>query len=55
VGALDFFELEKEKTSEDRSIQLLDEMIEKWWCVGDERNRMGMWIQGASTCTKSEI
>ncbi|KAE9405658.1 Metallo-dependent hydrolase, partial [Gymnopus androsaceus JB14] len=47
VGALDFFELEKEKTSEDRSIQLLDEMIEKWWCVGDERNRMGMWIQGA--------
>ena len=32
VGGLDYFESGDE--------------IEKWWSVGDVRNRMGMWIQG---------
>jgi hypothetical protein len=22
------------------------EAIERWWCNGDERNRVGMWVQG---------
>ena len=28
------------------SFHLSPEVIEKWWCLGDTRNRMGMWIQG---------
>lgn len=30
------------------NLELNEEMIEKWWCVGDDRNRKGMWIQGVS-------
>ncbi|KIK79891.1 hypothetical protein PAXRUDRAFT_16081 [Paxillus rubicundulus Ve08.2h10] len=41
VGALDFFNLEAERKSE-----LTIDMIEKWWCMGDVRNRIGMWVQG---------
>ncbi|OAX38768.1 Metallo-dependent hydrolase [Rhizopogon vinicolor AM-OR11-026] len=37
VGALDFFEAQSGIT--------LDS-LEKWWCIGDERNRCGVWIQG---------
>lgn len=37
VGALDFF---------DSADQLDEAAIEKWWCLGDPRNRTGMWIQG---------
>ncbi|KAF9241173.1 Metallo-dependent hydrolase [Melanogaster broomeanus] len=40
VGALDFFDLE----SECKEITM--DMIEKWWCMGDIRNRTGMWVQG---------
>ena len=39
VGPLDWFDL-------DVSSKLDLEMVEKWWCVGDTRNRAGMWIQG---------
>lgn len=28
------------------SFQLSPEVIEKWWCLGDARNRTGLWIQG---------
>jgi len=28
------------------SFDLSPEVIEKWWCLGDARNRTGMWIQG---------
>jgi len=38
VGALDFFDL-------DSGVLTMD-MIEKWWCMGDGRNRTGMWVQG---------
>ncbi|KAJ7147126.1 Metallo-dependent hydrolase [Mycena crocata] len=41
VGALDFFDLE---TTEAPVVTL--EMVEKWWCIGDVRNRAGMWVQG---------
>lgn len=37
VGALDFFEPQTGITLG---------VLEKWWCIGDERNRHGIWIQG---------
>lgn len=37
VGALDFFDLDSGLTMD---------MIEKWWCMGDARNRVRMWVQG---------
>ncbi|KAJ6508529.1 hypothetical protein C8R45DRAFT_967724 [Mycena sanguinolenta] len=42
VGALDFFDLEADNVG-----NLTLEMVEKWWCIGDARNRIGMWVQGA--------
>ncbi|KAJ7095736.1 hypothetical protein B0H15DRAFT_826860 [Mycena belliarum] len=44
VGALDFFDQEASGPSTGRSIT--PEMLEKWWCLGDERNRKGIWVQG---------
>ncbi|KAJ7288161.1 hypothetical protein C8J57DRAFT_1165739 [Mycena rebaudengoi] len=44
VGALDFLELEGSSTFADSQITI--EMVEKWWCLGDVRNRIGMWVQG---------
>ncbi|KAI6114213.1 hypothetical protein F5141DRAFT_1105037 [Pisolithus sp. B1] len=40
VGALDFFD------DPPLSSGVTLEMIEKWWCMGDTRNRVGMWVQG---------
>ena len=40
IGPLDFFD------TNPQSFELSPEMVEKWWCVGDTRNRTGMWIQG---------
>ena len=50
IGALDYFDLEFEsqtqaKASPSPSPPSFEE-IEKWWCIGDVRNRLGMWIQG---------
>ncbi|KAL1744495.1 hypothetical protein HDZ31DRAFT_38464 [Schizophyllum fasciatum] len=45
VGALDFFDLELEPTGPH---VLTEEMIEKWWCLGDARNRIDMYVQGRS-------
>ncbi|KAK1226269.1 hypothetical protein PQX77_010742 [Marasmius sp. AFHP31] len=25
---------------------LSEDMVEKWWCIGDSRNRVAMWVQG---------
>ncbi|KAG6909227.1 hypothetical protein DXG01_001409 [Tephrocybe rancida] len=41
VGGIDLFDLERES-------EVTEEMVEKWWCVGDDRNRVGMWVQGAN-------
>ncbi|KAH7870908.1 Metallo-dependent hydrolase [Lentinula edodes] len=50
AGALDFFELEMvvTKCHEEsyKKPDLTEEMIEKWWCIGDERNREAVWVQG---------
>ncbi|KAF8133807.1 Metallo-dependent hydrolase [Boletus edulis] len=40
IGALDFFDLDPECDG------LTLDMIEKWWCMGDARNRVAMWVQG---------
>ncbi|KAJ7245036.1 hypothetical protein B0H12DRAFT_1022109 [Mycena haematopus] len=45
VGALDFFDLESGVS--DNAETLTVDMVEKWWCLGDARNRVGMWVQGA--------
>jgi guanine deaminase len=50
VGALDYFDLEFESQAQAKASELSQppsfEEIEKWWCIGDVRNRLGMWIQG---------
>ncbi|KAJ3777954.1 hypothetical protein FB446DRAFT_762103 [Lentinula raphanica] len=48
VGALDFFEMEMENTRDINEFRgcLTTEMVEKWWCNGDERNRDAMYVQG---------
>ncbi|KAH8104529.1 hypothetical protein BXZ70DRAFT_967799 [Cristinia sonorae] len=42
VGSLDFFD---SQTVGGKWV-LTEELVEKWWCLGDERNREGIWIQG---------
>ncbi|KAG8968849.1 hypothetical protein FRC05_001335 [Tulasnella sp. 425] len=39
VGALDFFDTI-------RDFQIDEDAVEKWWCLGDNRNRRSVWIQG---------
>ena len=50
IGALDYFDLEFESQAQAKAFKLSSspssEEIEKWWCIGDARNRLGMWIQG---------
>ncbi|KAG6808106.1 hypothetical protein H0H92_005367 [Tricholoma furcatifolium] len=43
VGSLDFLDLEE---TDIREVQVDEEMVEKWWCIGDVRNRKGMWVKG---------
>lgn len=42
VGAMDFFGEESTKAN----WQLSLEHVEKWWCLGDVRNRESVWVQG---------
>ena len=47
VGCLDYFELEGDTDPESHAELLINpEAIEKWWCIGDVRNRGTMWVQG---------
>ncbi|THV03871.1 Metallo-dependent hydrolase [Dendrothele bispora CBS 962.96] len=39
VGVLDFMDLNDAR-------DIAEDMVEKWWCIGDDRNRISMWIQG---------
>ncbi|KAF9783426.1 hypothetical protein BJ322DRAFT_1008461 [Thelephora terrestris] len=41
VGALDF--LDHDDKSQPK---LVEDVIEKWWCLGDVRNRVAVWVQG---------
>ncbi len=40
LGLLDFF------TEDAAPHTINEEVLEKWWCIGDSRNRTGMWVQG---------
>lgn len=44
VGQLDFFGVKEDHLSE--------EMVEKWWCLGDWRSRTDVWVQGAKVARK---
>ena len=46
VGALDF--LDQEEGSSIPQFELTEDAIEKWWCLGDVRNRVAVWVQGNS-------
>jgi len=35
-GEMDFFD----------EVKMTEDTIEKWWCLGDSRNRTGVWVQG---------
>ncbi|KAG7088285.1 hypothetical protein E1B28_012297 [Marasmius oreades] len=40
IGSFDVFELELDGHG------LSEDMVEKWWCLGDSRNRLATWVQG---------
>ena len=44
IGPLDF--LADEQADIMSKWVLTPEALEKWWCLGDVRNRLGMWVQG---------
>ena len=44
IGALDF--LDDNDESPLLQAKLTEDVIEKWWCLGDVRNRVAMWVQG---------
>lgn len=50
VGCLDYFDLEGDVNSgvsrPHAELAINSEAIEKWWCIGDVRNRGTMWVQG---------
>lgn len=43
IGALDFFDLNGVTMNE-----ISEEMVEKWWCLGQPTNRIKVWVQGIS-------
>jgi len=43
IGPLDLFET---GLADDGSWVLTEEHVEKWWCLGDVRNRAEVWVQG---------
>lgn len=49
LGAIVFFSVEASNNS---SPKLSEEIVEKWWCLGDADNRDGMWVQGAYIAVK---
>ena len=46
VGALDFLDRDEELPLS--QFKLTEDVIEKWWCLGDARNRVAVWVQGNS-------
>ena len=46
IGALDF--LDHDDESRLAQSNLTEDVIEKWWCLGDVRNRVAVWVQGKS-------
>lgn len=46
TGPLDLFDLADSQVDTDTDEWWFD-ALERWWSNGDERNRKGMWVQGA--------
>jgi len=44
TGSLDFFDLEVGVEGDEALT--FEQMMERWWCNGDGRNRKGVWVQG---------
>ena len=44
IGALDFLDNDGEPPL--LQSKLTEDVIEKWWCLGDVRNRVAVWVQG---------
>ncbi|KAI3616240.1 atrazine chlorohydrolase guanine deaminase [Moniliophthora roreri] len=40
IGVIDCFDV-------NMATSITEELVEKWWCIGDSRNRVDMWVQGA--------
>lgn len=40
TGPLEYFD------ELDPSSPIIEDMLEKWWCIGDTRNRLAVWVQG---------
>jgi len=45
IGPIDFF---------DEVNGIEEDLVEKWWCIGDTRNRRKMWVQGVEV-TRDEM
>ena len=41
IGPMDFPDI-------DPPTEITEEIVEKWWCIGDDRNRKAVWVQGSS-------
>jgi guanine deaminase len=48
VGALDFLDRHCAQKNE---IDITPDALEKWFCLGDQRNRLGLWVQGSQLMT----
>lgn len=46
VGMLDFLDIEGGDLSRFGTDAGFLELLEKWWCLGDVRNRATVWVQG---------
>jgi guanine deaminase len=46
VGSLDF--LDHDEKSPLLQFKLTEDVVEKWWSLGDTRNRVAVWVQGNS-------
>lgn len=47
TGALEFIDVELGTAPKELTI----DMIEKWFCLGNTMNRVGMWVQGQKVGT----
>jgi guanine deaminase len=52
VGALDFLEIHMDGSTQRKDIGITLDTLEKWFCLGDQRNRLGLWVQGSQLMTR---
>ncbi|TCD70520.1 hypothetical protein EIP91_002865 [Steccherinum ochraceum] len=52
IGGLDFFDA---PDAMQEPWTLTEELVEKWWCLGDVRNRSDVWVQGRTVWSKGPV